>query len=370
MPSAATITDARRQELLAEARDGGEDAFARLIEPCRRELHAHCYRMLGTVHDAEDALQDGLLRAWRGIGKLEDPAALRAWLYRICTNTCLDIIGKRPKRVLPVDHVDPTDPNSDFGAPIIESVWVDPYPDETLEVEDGYLGPEARYEQREGVELAFVAALQHLPARQRAVLVMREVLGFSANETAESLESTTASVNSALQRARKTVEEKLPEATQQQNARQVGDSKMREIVERYVEAMQNEDVNAVVEMLTAEAAWSMPPQATWYQRSDIPLFLEMGPLNGEWRWKRLITSASGQPAVAAYIWDDAAGTHLPFALDVIRFDGERIADITSFIVRATDSTEAEYYIRWPDQPVDPERVATIFTRFGLPETLD
>src|SRR5438034_4281587 len=143
--------------LFEAARRGDEDAFARLIEPRRGELHAHCYRMLGSVHDAEDALQDAMVRAWRAIDRVNDRNALRAWLYRIATNTCLDAIGRRPKRVLPIDYAPPADPAGGPGEPIVESVWVEPYPDETLAVEDGFASPDARYEQREAIELAFIA---------------------------------------------------------------------------------------------------------------------------------------------------------------------------------------------------------------------
>src|SRR5213592_4078450 len=198
-------------ELLAGARRGEEVAFQRLLEPYRGELHAHCYRMLGSVHDAEDALQEALLRAWRGLGRFEGRSSLRSWLYTIATNTCLNAIAARPKRVLPIDYGPAFDPHTPPGEPIVESVWVEPYPDETLGLEDGFATPEARYEQREGVELAFIAALQHLPANQRAVLILREVLGFSAKETAEMLDTTVASVNSALQRARAATEERVPE---------------------------------------------------------------------------------------------------------------------------------------------------------------
>ena len=197
--------------VLERARAGDERAFARLVEPYRGELHAHCYRMLGSVHDAEDALQDALLRVWRGLAKFEGRSSLRSWLYTIATNTCLDQIARRPKRVLPIDYGPATDPHVAPGEPLVESVWIEPYPDEVLGVEDGFASPAACYERRESVELAFIAALQHLPASQRAVLILREVLGFSAREVAESLATTVASVNSALQRARTTVAERVNE---------------------------------------------------------------------------------------------------------------------------------------------------------------
>jgi RNA polymerase sigma-70 factor, ECF subfamily len=192
----------RERELLAAARDGDEAAYARLIEPRRAELHAHCYRMLGSVHDAEDALQNALLRAWRGLPRFQGRSSLRSWLYRIATNACLDVIARRPKRVLPIDYGPSADPHERPGEPLVESVWVEPYADDRLGLEDGLAGPDARYEQRESLELAFIAALQHLPARQRAALILREVLDFSAREVADALETSVASVNSALQRAR------------------------------------------------------------------------------------------------------------------------------------------------------------------------
>src|SRR5438874_836914 len=243
------------ERLLADARTGDEAAFGRLVEPYRSELHAHCYRMLGSVHDAEDSLQDAMLRAWRGLKSFEGRSSLRSWLYTIATNTCLNAIAKRPKRVLPVDYAPATDPHSGPGEPVVESVWVEPYPDEMLGIEDGYAAPEARYEQRESSELAFVAAVQHLPPNQRAVLILREVLGFSAKEVADSLETTVPSVNSALQRARKSVDEKLPEQSQQATLRALGDDGLRALVDGYVDAWQRGDVDAVVGMLTEDATF-------------------------------------------------------------------------------------------------------------------
>src|SRR5438876_11120985 len=168
--SASPQTTIEQRELLDAAKAGDEGAFGRLVEPHRAELHAHCYRMLGSVHDAEDALQEALLRAWRGLSRFEGRSSLRSWLYTIATNTCLSAIERRPKRVLPIDYGPATDPHVAPGEPIVESVWLEPYPDERLGLQDGYAAPDARYELRESVELAFVAALQHLPANQRAVL--------------------------------------------------------------------------------------------------------------------------------------------------------------------------------------------------------
>src|SRR5881398_1426545 len=175
VPTASAVNE---RELLEAARRGDEHGFGRLIGPYRSELHAHCYRMLGSVPDAEDALQETLLRAWRGLPRFEDRSSLRSWLYKIATNACLKAIERRPQRVLPIDYAPAADPHDGPAEPVTESVWLEPYPDEGLGLEGGLLGPDARYEQREGIELAFTAALQHLPARQRAVLILRDVLGF------------------------------------------------------------------------------------------------------------------------------------------------------------------------------------------------
>ena len=232
---------------------------------------------------------------------------MRAWLYKIATNTCLDAIARRPKRVLPIEHGPAPDPHDGVGEPLVESVWIEPYPDERLGVEDGYAAPEARYEQREGVELAFIAALQHLPANQRAVLIMREVLGFSAQETSESLETSVQSVNSALQRARKSVDEKLPEQSQQATLRALGDDGLREIVENYMDAMQRGDVDTIVSMLAEDAGVVDAPAASWFRGVDaVRVFLAKGPISGAWRWRHVAARVNGQAAVAGYIWDDEA----------------------------------------------------------------
>jgi RNA polymerase sigma-70 factor, ECF subfamily len=370
MSAASVGATVEEQELLEAARGGDQDAFARLVEPHRGELHAHCYRMLGSVHDAEDALQDALLRAWRGLSGFEGRSSLRSWLYTIATNTCLDAIAKRPKRVLPVDYGPPADPHDGPGEPVIESVWVEPYPDERLGIKDGYAAPEARYERRESIELAFIAALQHLPARQRAVLIMREVLGFSASEVAASLETTVASVNSALQRARKAADERLPEESQQATLRSLGDDGVREVVQGYVDAWDRGDIEAVVAKLTEDATFTMPPLRTWYGGRDLPDFLEVGPLSGEWRWRHVPARANGQPALAFYSWDAEQGSHLPFALCVLTLEGARISDVTSFVTRSIERPDHEAYARWPDEPADPDRQLAYFGRFGLPERLD
>ncbi len=235
--------------LLEAARGGDEDAYGRLVGPYRAELEAHCYRMLGSGNDAEDAVQEVLLRAWRALPQFEGRSSLRSWLYRIATNACLRAIERRPKRVLPTDYAPAADPHDGNAEPVTETVWLEPYPDDRFELTSSLAGPDARYEQREGVELAFIAALQHLAARQRAVLIIRDVLGFSARETAEALQTTSVSVDSALQRAHRTVDERLPRQSQLATLRSLGDAALSQVVERYVAAWERNDVNAVVAML-------------------------------------------------------------------------------------------------------------------------
>jgi RNA polymerase sigma-70 factor (ECF subfamily) len=360
------MATATEHQLLQAVRAGDEGAFEPLVGPYRGELHAHCYRMLGSVHDAEDALQEALLRSWRGLKRFEGRSSLRSWLYTIATNTCLNQLAKRPKRVLPIDYGPSWDPHEGVGEPVVESVWIEPYPDAQLAA--GLASPEARYEQRESVELAFVATLQHLPPNQRAVLILREVLGFSAAEVAEALDTTVASVNSALQRARKTVDDKLPEQSQQATLRALGDERLREIVERYIEALDGGDVDGVVAMLAEDAAWSMPPLASWFRGvDDVAGFLARGPLSGRWRWRRRATTANGQPAIGAYTWDEGEGCYLPFALDVVTLEGDRIKEVTAFITRVMEGRDPEYYARFPEHALDPVR--NVFERFGLPARL-
>jgi RNA polymerase sigma-70 factor (ECF subfamily) len=349
MNSAPTITPEQEAGLLEAARSGNEGAYGRLIEGYRSDLNAHCYRMLGSVQDAEDALQEVLLRAWRGLGGFQGRSSLRTWLYRIATNVCLEAIRKRPKRVLPIDYGPPADPHDaprlDRGAgePLVESVWIEPYPDDKLDLESDFAAPEARYEQREGIELAFVAALQHLPAGQRAALILRDVLGFSAKESAEALETTTATVTSSLQRARKTVEDRLPEQSQQATLRLVGEDGVKEVVEQYVDAFERGDVDAVVGMLAEDAAIAMPPYATWYRGRDaVAAFLPHGPFAPSNQWRVIPTQANGQPAFAHYIRREGSGSYVGHDIVVLDLadpsaDGP-IDQITAFI--SEDATRA------------------------------
>jgi RNA polymerase sigma-70 factor (ECF subfamily) len=370
MSTDSTAETARDRGLLERARSGDESAFGGLVEPHRGELHAHCYRMLGSVHDAEDALQDTLLRAWRGISKFEGRSSLRTWLYTIATNSCLNQIARRPKRVLPIDYGPATDPHVGPGDPLVESVWIEPYPDEILGVEDGFSAPHARYERRESVELAFIAALQHLPATQRAVLILREVLGFSAKEVAEALDTTVASVNSALQRARAAVDERVPEQSQQATLRALGDDSVRELVDRYVDAWERCDVEAFAAMLAEDATFAMPPLASWYGgREAIAQWAANWPLGGDWRWRVVRTTANGQPALGFYAWNSDDQSYRPFALNVMTLRGTQVSDVTAFIARSAEPRDREVFERYPDQPVDAAKVDDVFQRFGLPSHL-
>ena len=327
--------------------------------------------MLGSVYDAEDALQECLLRSWKALAKFEGRSALRSWLYTIATNTCLNLIAKRPKRVLPIDYGPAADPHENPGRPVTENVWIEPYPDELLAIEDGHAAPEATYEQREAIELAFVAALQHLPPNQRAALILREVLGFSAKEVAEQLDTSVASINSALQRARAAVDERVPEQSQQETLRGIGDEEMREIVDRYVDAWERNDVEQFVSMITEDANFTMPPLATWYRtREGIKIWAASSSMSGDWRWKAVVTRANGQPALGFYTWDESEGAYMPFALNVLTFRGREVAQVDAFIVRTTEEERNEAYMRYPELEADPQRLEGAFGRFRLPDRLD
>jgi len=311
---------------------GDERAFAELVEPYRGALHAHCYRMLGSTQDGEDAVQETLLRAWRSLATFEGRSSLRSWLYTIATNVCLRAIERRPVRVLPIEHGPPADPRLPLAEPLAESTWIEPYPDDRLDLADGPAGPEARYEQRESVELAFVAALQHLPARQRAVLILRDVLGYSGAEVADALQTTPASVSSALQRAHETVDHRLPARSQQATLSSLGDARLRELVDRYVQAWERNDVGAIVSMLTDSATIAMPPTATWYRGPEaVCAFLRTRPLNGALKWRLTPATVNGQPGALAELWDSVAGCFRAHHTAVLTFRDDRIDEIHTFL---------------------------------------
>jgi RNA polymerase sigma-70 factor (ECF subfamily) len=309
---------------LERARAGDDEAFARLVAPLRRELHAHCYRMLGSVHDADDALQDALLRAWRAIDRFEvrpdHAGALRSWLHTVATRTSLDTAGRRGRRALPMD-LGPSSEGVGDDPPRTEIAWLGPYPDD----------PDATVEERETVELAFVAALQHLPGNQRAALLLTAVLGFSAAEVAEMMATTTASVNSAVQRARATLAAKVTGPSQQRTLRALSDAQLRATVARYTAALEAGDAAALVGLLTADVTWAMPPNAEWYRGLPaVTAFLHAGPLVTPWR--HVPARANGQLAVGCYTWDDGAQVWRGMVLDVLTLASDgRIAEVTAFI---------------------------------------
>jgi RNA polymerase sigma-70 factor (TIGR02960 family) len=312
---------------LSRARAGDEDAFRELIDPYRRELQLHCYRILGSLQDAEDAMQETLLAAWRGLEGFEGRASLRAWLYRIATNRCLNALRDRRRRPQEVPSmVEPPEPTRR-----VEPMWLEPYPDVLLEgLVDTAPGPEARYETRESVGLAFVAALQRLPPRQRAALVLRDVLGFHRAEVAEILGSSEASVKGALQRARATLDERLPPGGRER-APLPGSARERELVGRFAAAVERGDTECVVSLLTDDALLTMPPQPLEYQgRAAIAAFLRhRAELRGA-TLRVVQTRANTQPAFGCYLPDAHAAVARPYGLIVLTLEGNAVAAITWF----------------------------------------
>jgi RNA polymerase sigma-70 factor (ECF subfamily) len=305
----------------AGARDGDDRAFTQLVEPYRRELHQHCYRMLGSVHDADDVVQESLLRAWQSIAAFDGRQSVRPWLYKIATNRCLTAIASRRRRELPTDL-------SPGTVPTEETAWLEPYPDARFGLDA--LPPEARVMARERLELAFVAALQQLSALQRAVLVLREALGFSAREVAELLDTTVASVNSALQRAREVVRKRTPSRSQQQELAGLG-AEVRTIAARYADAWESSDVQGIIAMLAADVRLAMPPMLQWYEGPDaVRAVLASGPITH--RWRLVPGWANGQLAFGCYRWHDERRVFVGEGLDVLTLRAGRIVAITAFLV--------------------------------------
>jgi RNA polymerase sigma-70 factor (TIGR02960 family) len=325
---------------LEAARRGDADAFDALVAPYRGELMAHCYRMLGSVQDAEDALQEALLGAWRGISRFEGRSSVRTWLYRIATNASIRLGEHRPRRLLSIDRF-PANPDPHrIGEFVPDQAWLEPCPDALLGPAAGPASPEARYENRESVEIAFVAALQYLPATQRAVLILRDVLAFAAVEVADVLGTTVASVNSALQRARVTMEQRVRGDSQQATLRTLGERRQRELVSAFVGAWERADVPAILDLLVEDARFTMPPLPAWFDGRDaIAGFLSERMFETPWRF--VPTMANGQLAFAAYQWRPGeAGEPEPAdaafrlsAINVLTLRGDRIAEICGFLDR-------------------------------------
>jgi RNA polymerase sigma-70 factor (TIGR02960 family) len=330
------------EETLVRARAGDGEAFRELTDPYRRELQLHCYRILGSVQDAEDLLQETLLAAWRGLDRFQGRASLRAWLYRIATNRCLNALrdrGRRPQQLAPSVAL-PEPSRWD------EPVWLEPYPEILLEdLPDQAPGPEARYQAKEATELAFITALQHLPPRQRAVLVLRDVLGFGTAEIADMLASSQPSVKGVLQRARATLQARLP-ASDHEGAPLPNSPRERALVGRFADAVERGDVDSVVALLTDDAWLAMPPQPHLYQgRAAIAAFLhDRATVRGA-PLRVVATRANTQPAFGCYLPVPHAAIARAYGLLVLTLEGDRITAIT-----------------WFSDP-------GLFPRLGLPRTL-
>jgi len=328
--------------------------FGELTEPYRRELHIHSYRILGSLQEAEDMVQETLLKAWKRIETYKGHASFRSWLYKIATNACLDFLdSKRSRRLLPTQYLPASDPHAQIAPPTPELTWLEPFPDEWLE-DKSALDPEARYTESESVSLAFLTALQTLPPRQRAVLILRDVLDFSASETAEILELTVSSVNSALHRARMTLSNRYHGHEPQSSTSPPTDERTQWLLDHFVQAWESADVDGLVALLKEDAAFAMPPSPSWYQGpAAIGIFVaatvfgDGGMFNGKaaGRWRLIRTNANAVPAFAIYQRTETNG-YQAFGIIALDISEEKLVQIISFI--------------------DP----SLPTRFGLPATLE
>jgi RNA polymerase sigma-70 factor (ECF subfamily) len=316
-------------DLITRARAGDGDVFRELTEPHRRELQVHCYRMLGSLQDAEDALQDTLLAAWQGLGGFDGRSSLRTWLYRIATNRCLDArraASRRRAKEWDVPDVEPPEP-SRLG----EIVWLEPFPDALLEgAVDVPLGPEARYEQTESISLAFITALQVLPPRQLAVLILRDVLGFRTNEVADILDATVESVNSALKRARASLRRGLPPTDGREPPPAPDSPAERALVGKFVRAYESGDVDALVALLTADVGVSMPPVPLEYHGRDVVARFYASIFRPGREFDLVPTRANGQPAYGVYSRTPTGGIRHGSGILVLTLTGDRICAMTRF----------------------------------------
>ncbi len=333
---------------LAAALNGSADEFSQLTEPHRRELQVHCYRILGSLADAEDMVQETFLHAWRRLGTFQGRSSFRAWLYRIATNACLDALDKRVRRQrqrrLPTSAYPAADPHTPTAPPPTEISWLEPFPDEWL-MDPAAVNPEAHYSTYESISLAFLVALQSLPPRQRAVLILTDVLDWSAQETADLLGTSLSAVASALHRARSTMEGAYNRRVPEDRAGLSTDPRTRELLDRYVRAWQTADVDGLVNLLKADAVFSMPPSPSWYR--GHPAILEFlssavlgdaGTFEGRavGRWRLLLTSANGEPAFAVYQRVEV-GDYQPFGIHVLTLDANKVSQIICFIDPALPS---------------------------------
>ena len=318
-----------RQELLELALEGNRQAFESLTEPHRRELQVHCYRMLGSILDAEDMVQETLVRAWQKLHTFEGRAPLRAWLYRIATNVSLDELAKRTKRSLPQELYPAADPMRPLDPAIMDPIWIEPFPDAWLE--SASADPAARYDQRESVTLAFLVALQSLPPRQRAILLLRDVLDLGSKEVADLLDLSTSAIESALYRARNKLSKKYSSPTPVALS---SDPLVQDLLDRYVNAWEAADIEGLVALMREDATFPMPPSPTWVTgREQIKSFIAANILDGEarGRWRLVPTRANGQPAFAWYRRTPDKSSFAAFAIQVVTVEEDLVADATTFV---------------------------------------
>jgi RNA polymerase sigma-70 factor, ECF subfamily len=338
------MSDAQSREIemarhLAAAQSGDANAFSELTEPYRRELQVHCYRILGSLHEAEDMVQETLLKAWKRLSTYEGRASFRAWLYKIATNTCLDFLDqRRSRRLLPLDVNPASDPNTSILPPAVEMTWLEPFPDEWLR-DTQAADPEARYTDLESISISFMTALQFLPPRQRAVLILRDVLDFSANETADVLEITVSSANSALHRARATLAQRYQGREVEPSASSANDERTQWLLDHFVQAWETADVEGLVALLKADAMFAMPPSPSWYQGPEAirifaaaTVFGDGGMFSGKaaGRWRLVPTRSNAMPAFALYQRDEK-NEYQAFGLLVLDYDASGLNQIISFI---------------------------------------
>jgi RNA polymerase sigma-70 factor, ECF subfamily len=314
----------------AAIRGGDEAAFVALAERYRRQLHVHCYRMLGSLEDAEDLVQESILRAWRRRTSFEGRSSFRGWLYRIATNACLDFLRRRPARVLAPDVMPASDPSAELPAPV-ELPWLDPYPDRLLEpAASSDEEPEAVVVRKETIELAFMAAIQHLPPRRRAVLILRDVLGWSAKDAAAALAVSVASVNSSLQRARATLKAHLPPSRLDWAPSGEPSASERALLQRYMQAHENGDMDSLARLLREDARVSAAPLPLWFDGREA--FLASARRSAAaGRFRFLATGANLQLAAGSYVRDADGSGYRPLAIDVLRIEADQIAEITTFL---------------------------------------